>query len=242
VLEKTNRSLELGDGFPQPHAALAEKYRWVDWDWTNAETEFKRAIAIAPDYSPAYSKYSSLLRVQRRFAEAEENMLTAIRLDPFSPLYYSSLCDLYLDDRKHEKAIAACRTAQQIDPEFWLATKVLFQIYLDQRRADALAELELAKLSAPERATHPLTQAAKTGDFSPYFQMLLKDSQENPRRSLVNEATIQMRLGDIDKTLELLHEAFETREFSFPSANADPVFAPLRNDRRFLDLMAKAGL
>jgi serine/threonine-protein kinase len=46
--DAARKALELDDTLAQAHASLAIFHWWFDWDWSAAETEFKRAIELNP--------------------------------------------------------------------------------------------------------------------------------------------------------------------------------------------------
>jgi hypothetical protein len=47
-------ALELDDSLGAAHASLAHIYFDYDWTWTDAEAEYKKAIALGPNYSIAH--------------------------------------------------------------------------------------------------------------------------------------------------------------------------------------------
>ena len=53
---------------------------------------------------------------------------------------------------------------------------------------------------------------------------------------------VYIRLGDCDRALELLEEAFESRNTHLHDLNIDPEFEPLRCDPRFISLVRRVGL
>src|SRR5260370_3183871 len=79
------KAIELDDTLAEPHTSLAWA-RFHDWDWTGAETEFKRAIALNQNYPTAHSWYGEFLMTQGRFDESLVEMNRARDLNPTSPL------------------------------------------------------------------------------------------------------------------------------------------------------------
>ena len=84
ALEAARRAVALGDNLAESHTSLAlELARW-EWNWSGAENEYKRAIALNPSYSMAHRLYASLLGASRRHSEALQQINEAKRLDPLS--------------------------------------------------------------------------------------------------------------------------------------------------------------
>src|SRR5438132_8902234 len=64
------KAVELDDGLAEAHAALGyEKHRY-EWDFANAEIEFKRAIELNPNYATAHQWYGWYMISVGRFDEA----------------------------------------------------------------------------------------------------------------------------------------------------------------------------
>ncbi|MQY62813.1 MAG: hypothetical protein GH143_00655 [Calditrichaeota bacterium] len=78
------KALEIDDALPEAHLALAEKRLYLEWDWKSAETEFKRAIDLNPNFARAHQDYAWHLMAMGRFAEAKAEAKRGHQLDPFS--------------------------------------------------------------------------------------------------------------------------------------------------------------
>jgi hypothetical protein len=64
-----------------------------------------------------------------------------------------------------------------------------------------------------------------------------------PCRSLKRDlAALWVRLGDHDKAMARLEEAYQNRKREIPMIGAMPEFEPLHSDRRFQDLLRRMGL
>jgi Flp pilus assembly protein TadD len=76
----------------------------LDWDWSAAEAEYRRALALNPNYVTAHHWYAThFLVAQGRLDEATREMEEARRLDPFSPVIATNLgrC-LFLSGRRED--------------------------------------------------------------------------------------------------------------------------------------------
>lgn len=78
------KALELDDELADGHASLAEAILYYDWNWAEAEREYKLAIKLNPNYSSAFLFYAWLLLTQGRFDEASQSLRRAQRIDPGS--------------------------------------------------------------------------------------------------------------------------------------------------------------
>jgi DNA-binding winged helix-turn-helix (wHTH) protein/TolB-like protein/Tfp pilus assembly protein PilF len=238
------KSIELDKSLAQPHTVSAEITHSRDWNWANAESEFKQSITLNPNYAVSYFKYSQFLRLQRRFAEAETSIKKAVEIEPFSPVFYSSLCQLYYYDHKSDKAIEACKYARQIDPDYWLVSKLLFWIYADKKMYAEMEEMVLGKLSPDKRAEHPLTKALAKNDLKLFWQSVIAEPSKEGKTNDIptSNAMFYLQIGDKEKALKNLELALKIHDDNLPEINADPTFDSIRDEVRFSEIIRKIGL
>jgi adenylate cyclase len=90
--EAALKALEIDDTLAEAHIPLAVVKAAYDWDWSGAENEFQRAIALNPGSARAHQAYGFiLLGGTGRFEEAIAELKRALELDPLSPLINSNL-------------------------------------------------------------------------------------------------------------------------------------------------------
>jgi Tfp pilus assembly protein PilF len=78
------KALAIDDTLGEAHHSLGAVKMWYDWDWPGAETEFKRAIALAPEFAEAYGLYARFLDAMGRFDEAIAVAKQSYEADPLS--------------------------------------------------------------------------------------------------------------------------------------------------------------
>jgi tetratricopeptide (TPR) repeat protein len=93
-------ALEIDSQLSEAHASLAIIKYWYDWDWQEAENEFKRAIDLNPGYASAHQWYGTLLGEMGRENEAIAECEKAVELDPLSPIIIANLGDRYFGVRQ----------------------------------------------------------------------------------------------------------------------------------------------
>ena len=99
-----NQAIELNNNLAEAHNAKAAVFMKKYWNWTEAEKEFKRALALSPDYSPAHWGYSNLLVTTARFDEAIAEGQVAKDLDPLTPQSQLNYCRLLFFARRFDQA------------------------------------------------------------------------------------------------------------------------------------------
>ena len=78
------KALELDSLLAEPHTSLASINFMFNWDWSSAEREFRRAIALNPNYPVAHAWYGGYLAAMGRHDEAISEGRRAQELDPLS--------------------------------------------------------------------------------------------------------------------------------------------------------------
>lgn len=78
------KALELDSTLAEVHRCLASIKCATEWDWAGGEIEYKRALAINPNFADAHFYYADLLHALRRTKEWEREMKRGLELDPLS--------------------------------------------------------------------------------------------------------------------------------------------------------------
>ncbi|MEG3859377.1 tetratricopeptide repeat protein [Microcoleus sp. herbarium12] len=86
----------------------------VQDDKTGAETAFRRAIQIDPNFAEAYANLGSLLANQNKLADAISNLQTAIRLKPNSPEFHYMFGQVLYAQNKMSEALESVKKARDL--------------------------------------------------------------------------------------------------------------------------------
>ena len=83
--EAALKALEIDDALGEAHNSLAYVKSRFEWNWIEAEKEFKRAIELSPNYATAHHWYAILLAQMGRSDEAYEeraSYIIYVKVDP----------------------------------------------------------------------------------------------------------------------------------------------------------------
>jgi len=241
------QAIQLDDNLAEAHTSLAWA-RFHDWQWSDAEKEFKRAIELNPSYPTAHVWYADFLTAMGRFDSAEPEIDRAFETNPLSPLINVAVASRLYYARQYAPAIGQCQKTLALDSSFAPAHLLLGRAELQNGQfGDATAELEkaldlsegdtneLAALAYGDAVSHDAANARKILEQ-------LKDRSQQTYVPPLALATIHIGLGEAHQAFDWLAKAFEDRSAGLVYLKVDPVFDPVRSDPRFGEMVQRVGL
>ena len=239
------KALEIDDTLAEAHASLASIYH-TEWNWPQAEREFKRALELNPNYATAHHWYSIYLSSTGRFEESVHEGTTAAGLDPLSLIISASLGNRLNEARRYRDGGNQCRKTLDMDPSFGLAHLCMGISLVNQSRfIESIPELQKGVDLLPG---YPFAKGqlgvayALSGDRGRALK-ILGDLQANSRRTLptYSIAMVYAALSDKENTIHWLEKGYEDRNDEMIYLKIEPIFDPLRSDPRFQDLIRRIG-
>ena len=229
----------------EAHLRLAQVLHWYDWEWAQAEAEYRRVIELnagLPD--PHYGIAEELVHIGR-IEEAVAHARTAIELDPLAPHGQRILSTVSLLGGRVDDALSQAQDTLDLDPSYVPAYWALAGPHMaagryDEARTACEQGLALAKddpillgslgftlgmmgrREEAERRLEQLLRRRRDGYFSP---LLI--------------AGCCLGLGRNDESIEWLQKAVDERDGMCPILNEWPIVDPLRSDPRFQALLQR---
>jgi TolB-like protein/DNA-binding winged helix-turn-helix (wHTH) protein/Tfp pilus assembly protein PilF len=240
------KALDLDDTLGEAHTSRAFALDLYDWDWSTAETEYRRAIALNPGYATAHHWYAWHLMVIGRTDEGILELRKAESLDPLSLIIRADLADALCIARRYDESVQQSERTLEMDPNFAIGHYELGQAFIQkQMYNEAIAEFQRAIELAGDNAAfdsnlaYAYAVSGRRGDALKIAQDLETRASASSAADS-NIALIYVGLGDNDKAMIWLNKAYQAR-FN-PSILLRPAFDPLRSDPRFQDLRQRIGL
>jgi len=214
----------------------------ADFDYPAAEREYKRAIALDPNFTTAHHNLGVMLTRTGRAEEGMAEVRRALELEPFSIVVnrlYGE-CLAYL--RRYDEGLAQLKKTAEMDPSFPTTYFALSGVY---RLMGQHAESVEAFAKFHELFNRPDTAAVVRSSFAAGgWQGFLREMTSKPRDGVspYMTALFLLELGDKEKALTQLERAFEIREYQLRFIKLDPSVDALRGDPRFKELSHRMRL
>ena len=242
------KAIELEDSLAEAHVSLALIRMQYDWDWQGAENEFKRAIALNPNYAPAYQWFVLYHLIMNRFDEALADAKKAQELDPLSLILYTNIGRTLYYSRKYDEAIAQLKSALDIDKHSLSASILLGLCYENKKMYKEAIEIYKSTLPLTNNApwstaalAHAYAASGKRAEAMKIIQQL-KSQSEKTYISPFHIGAIYNGLGDRDQAFEWFEKAYRDHSGLLIYLKIEPEFDVLRSDARYGDLMRRIGL
>ena len=215
-----------------------------EWNWTEAETEFKKAIALNPGLAITYQWYGRMLGFIGRFDEALIQLAKAKELDPLSPVIVAYTSQVYIYSKQYKKSEEVLQQALKLHPNHALILHNIGELYLAEGRYG--------------EAIPPLKKSAEESGSAHYKAMLglayARSNQRQEATRILNEllnsadqrtisgfniACIYLALGNREEALKQLEYGYEQRDVWIKELKAWPWFDELQNEPRYKALIRK---
>jgi serine/threonine protein kinase/Flp pilus assembly protein TadD len=242
------KALEIDEALGEAHSSLGFFSLLYDWNFAQAEHEFKRAIELSPNYPHAHDGYGFYLKAMGQHEEAVRECLMIQQVDPLSPFGHVSLGWAYYFARQYDLAVQQGKKALEMDKHSAFAYWNLGLVYLQQEKLEsaisALSKSVTFSDSGLAFEAHLGFAYAIAGKRTEAIEVLA-DLHENAKHSYVSAyyfAIIHVGLGETDEAFKWLEEAYEERSGFMPFLKVDPIVDSLRTDARFVNLLQRIGL
>jgi TolB-like protein/Tfp pilus assembly protein PilF len=241
------KALQLDDGLPAAHAWLGVILSEYDWDWAQAEQEFRKAIELNPNFAYGHKVYAEYLSYVGRFDDAIAEARLARQLDPVSVITNTLVGVVLYRARRYDEALVELRQAIDMDPDHPIAYLPLGLAYsmkgLHREAVSTLDKgLSLAPLSSEMVAqlAHAHGRAGNHDRARAALEAFQARSQAQ-HVSPFSVALVHLALGDSQAALDWLERAYQERDWYLCVLKTEPILDPLRRERRFEDLVRRVN-
>ncbi|MEO8041252.1 MAG: tetratricopeptide repeat protein [Acidobacteriota bacterium] len=244
-----NRAIEIDPTLAEAYTALANSLACFDWNWKDAERDFRRAIELNPNDAGTHWRYGMFyLMPNARFDDAIAEGKRSLELEPLDLNHGANLSGLYFYARRYDEALEQARQVYSLDANFIVGRWALSQAYIQK---GMLAEaIELNERGLQTDPTNPVflrfagIAYAKAGRRQDAEKIVdrFKEIAKTQYVMSYHIALIYSALGDKDKALAELETALTDHDYLLPRAKVEPFLDPLRDDPRFKGILKRLNL
>jgi tetratricopeptide (TPR) repeat protein len=243
-----HRALELDNRLGEAHISLAISLMLNDWDWKNAEKEYKKGLELSPNYATGHHWYAEWLLFTGNLEEAYREITLAVELDPGSQGILKDKGIFYYYSRQYDKAIDMALMTLELHPGFFIAHRLLSLAYeMIKDYPAAIKHNELwgegtrNKWKTAIALAHIYAAAGQKEEAKKIMETIDPAAFEggNDYRGV---ALVYTALGEFENAFEWLEKSYQMHEESLCSITVDPKLDALRSDPRFEELLRKIRL
>jgi len=243
VKEYAQKALSLDPTLAEAHYCLALVNHEYDWDFAEAEKEFKRALELNPNAAEVRHLFSHFLICMGRPEESRSEDRRAEEIDPAD-------AELIACFTWHTAATSRLDEAEEVGQRALRMGSSYPRVFLgwsyEQRGRYDEAIVELQKAVAdwggdvfPTAALgHAYAAAGKDLEAREVLARLLERSKKE-YVSAYEVATVYAGLGDNDHAFEWLEKAYDERSNALARFRMDPRLRSLQTDARFQNLLRR---
>jgi TolB-like protein/Tfp pilus assembly protein PilF len=243
ALAAAQRAIQLDPQDGAAYTELGSIQTIYTWDWTAAEQDLTRGIALNPNDSLAEFKYAVYLDAVGHPQDAVTHMRRALKLDPLSFLVNRRLgATLYLA-REYDAALAQLNRAAEMEQQPSSVDNYLSLIYEQKGQHDEAIEHDLVAIHSehPQLDTAPLRTAFRQHGWQAYWRArssALLSVSRDPCTSY-QLAGDDLRTNRIDEAFASFNQALDQHCYSMALLRVDPLLDPVRRDPRYTALLTR---
>jgi TolB-like protein/DNA-binding winged helix-turn-helix (wHTH) protein/Flp pilus assembly protein TadD len=237
------KALEMDPTLAEAHASLGWAIVHYDYDYSQAEKEFRRAIELNPAYATAHQWYGQCLGYVARYNEGLSKLRRALQLDPLSLIINTSYAGVLWFARRHDEAIDHAHKILELDSNSPLGWWMLGLAHESKGMYEpSITELQKAVYLSGGAAVfvtnlgHVYAVAGQRDDALRILEQLDRDHHHhylNP----YGKGQIYSALRELDEAFHWFDVAFRDRSAWMAVIKADPLLDVLRSDPRYHDLL-----
>jgi TolB-like protein/Tfp pilus assembly protein PilF len=242
------KALELDDTLAFAHIVWAQSLLWLDWDWQGAERELRRALELNPNSANARHTYAWYLFLVDEPEAGLREIQRAHQIENLSMTFMTHLAAFLYYSRRYDEALDLLESVLEFKPDEYAAHVSISHVYAQQGKLEQALErsrqyAERSRMFVPEKAGLGFIYglAGRRAEA----QRILEELEEQSKQRQVDAYYLAMTatgLGDRDRAFALLEQACDDHNIRLPLLKLDPMWDPLRSDRRYDEILACMGL
>tara|TARA_R100000935_G_scaffold13736_4_gene27554 strand:- start:137914 stop:139716 length:1803 start_codon:yes stop_codon:yes gene_type:complete len=241
------KALELDPNSARSQLNLAWIECWQNWDLKKAYEHANKALEIR-QADDIYLTISNLLTVEGKLDAAHNYLDKALQLDPYAAINHHYRGFLYYLQEDYTTAIPYLKKALDLDPKLpFPPIYIGISLLMSGKPNEALTYFgslegvsvkDLTKLGGETMCYAKLNDTEKCiegiNQLETYLTTALVD------KAFTFLILVNALLGNTEKVIDLVAQAYQNRLPLVLLLNPSPILKPVKNQKRFKDIMLKA--
>ena len=240
------KAIQLDPDNGNAHLWMAWSLLWYEWNFEEAEKEYEETKRIFPNYS-----WTDFLLAKGQYTKAYEGAIKNVEIDSRNVLARTGvITSSYFDQRDAENAIKDALTSPIVREDIILRSEAArIYLYLEKYK-DAISvsqqlqkdfpKLKSSRLSAIEAISY--YQTNRPEETQRIIEELIAKSKDNAGGSpSFYLAMIYSQMGKFELAFQWLEKSYDDHEVEMYWLKVEPPFEPIRNDKRYFDLINRIG-
>lgn len=240
--EAALHAMALDGNLAESHNALGFVLAVADFDYAAAEREYKRAIALDPNYTTAHHNLGVMLIRTGRPEEGMTEVRRALEIEPFSIVVNRLYGECLIHLRRYDEGLAQLIKTSEMDPAFpttFFALSVAYRL-MGKHAESVESFAKFQELSDRRDVAELVRVSFAKGGWQGFLREMTSKRPAGVAHYLA--AIFSLELGDKERAYTELEKAFENREYQLRFIKLDPSVDGVRADPRFKELARRMRL
>ena len=239
------KAISLDDRLADAYGRLGNIFLRREWNFVEAERHLQRSVVLEPGYPPVTRWYSEATRLREKYQDARTELENGLLANPNSEIIETELGMLDFQLDMADSAETHMRRALAGHPNYRPAHLLAGLLH---ERAGRFSEAEKELRSCSNESEFGRLCLAALGHV--YGAQRKRQETINVARQLEGfasrsmslAAVVYLGLGDRERALNAVEQAYSERDKFLPLVKIDPRFRPLWLEPRFTAILHRLGL
>ena len=213
------------------------KFRF-DWDWSGAEEDFKKAIALDPRDAHAHHWYGEFLVCMGRGEESLSELRTARDLEPFSAIISWNLGKNLYDMKRYDEALSEFERTLKLDAKFSRVFRFTSDIYEQKGMMNEAFDAFLKQPEVVPLDANQLRHIFETEGLAAARRKAITQYIEHGGNTMFRAIGFAY-LNQKQKAMDELEKAYSERTGALVGLKNESIWDNLRDEPRFEELIKK---
>jgi TolB-like protein/AraC-like DNA-binding protein/Tfp pilus assembly protein PilF len=238
-----DKALEKGPYLAEAYITKGNILGKFDWNWEGMRKMTEKGLELDPNNSYAHTQMSKYYLFRNNMEKSIEEALIAEKIDPMNARAGRIVAERYFHDHKYDLSQKQFEKVLELHPDDPFAYNGLGVLnWVTGKKEDARKNfLKFQQLMK----NHTMAEKLRNGGIDDSMYFFLERAKTKAPQYCSNPSQIAMVsqfMGQEEEALIFLEAAYVQHDVDLPMMLYGPMFEPLYDEPRFLDVAARTGV